>query len=78
MIKRGRKMLESALGTEGWRKQVEAMKAEAKRWQKLSADEKIIEMWAEQDDVTLEEARKRYVARKRRGEAIVPPYDDLD
>jgi hypothetical protein len=78
MINRGRKMLESALGTEGWRKQVEAMKAEAKRWQKLSAEEQSIEMLAEQDDVTVEEARKRYVASKQRGEAIVLPYDDLD
>jgi hypothetical protein len=78
MIKRGRKMLESALGTEGWRKQVEAMKAEAKRWQELSAEEQIIEMWAEQDDVTVEEARKRKVARERRGGAIVVSYDDLD
>jgi hypothetical protein len=77
-INRGRKMLESALGTEGWRKQVEDMKAEAKRWQELSAEEQSIEMWAEQDDVTVEEARKRYVARKRRGDAIVLPYDDLD
>jgi hypothetical protein len=78
MIKRGRKMLESALGTEGWRKQVEAMKAEAKRWQELSAEEQIVEMLAEQDDVTLEEARKSKVARERRGEAIVVSYDDLD
>jgi hypothetical protein len=78
MIKRGRKMLESALGTEGWRKQVEAMKAEADRWQELSADEKTIEMLAEQDDVTVEEARKRKVARERRGGAIVVSYDDLD
>jgi hypothetical protein len=78
MIKRGRKMRESALGTEGWRKQVEAMKAEAKRWQELSAEEQTIEMLAEQDDVTVEEARERYVARNRRGEAIVLPYDDLD
>ena len=78
MIKRGRKMLESALGTEGWRKQVEAMKAEAKRWQELSDEKQTIEMWVEQDDVTVEEARKRYVARKQRGEAIVLPYDNLD
>jgi hypothetical protein len=78
MIKRGRKMLESALGTEGWRKQVEAMKAEAKRWQELSAEEQIVEMLAERDDVTLEEARKSKVARERRGEAIVVSYDDLD
>jgi hypothetical protein len=78
MIKRGRKMLESALGTEGWRKQVEAMRAEAKRWQELSDEEQIIEMLAERDDVTGEEARKRKVARERRGEAIVLPYDDLD
>jgi hypothetical protein len=78
MIKRGKKMLGSALGKEGWRKQVEAMKAEAKRWQELSAEEQTIEMLAEQDDVTVEEARKRYVAHTRRGEAIVPPYDVLD
>jgi hypothetical protein len=78
MIERGRKMLESAFGTEGWRKQVEAMKAEAKRWQELSTEEQSIEMLAEQDDVTIEEARKRYVARERRGEATVLPYDDLD
>jgi hypothetical protein len=78
MIKRGRKMLVSALGTEGWRKQVEAMKAEADRWQQLSAEEQIIEMWAERDDITVEEARKRYVARKRRGGAMLLSYDDLD
>jgi hypothetical protein len=78
MINRGRKLLESGLGTEGWRKQVEAMKAEAKRWQKLSAEEQIIEMWAERDDITVEEARKKYVARKRRGGAMLLSYDDLD
>lgn len=78
MIKRGRKMLESALGTEGWRKQVAAMKAEAERWQELSAEEQSIEMWAERDDVTVEEARKRLIAQKRRGGAILLSYDDLD
>jgi hypothetical protein len=78
MSKRGRKMLESALGKEGWRKQVAAMKAEAKRWQKLSSEEQSIEMWAERDDITVEEARKRYVARKRRGGAMLLSYDDLD
>jgi hypothetical protein len=78
MIKRGRKMLEGALGPEGWRKQVEAMKAEAERWQKLSAEERIIELRAQQDNVPVEEARKRFGEIRRRGGAMLLSYDDLD
>jgi hypothetical protein len=38
MVKRGRKILEQALGKEGWRKQAEAMRAVNARWDSMSKE----------------------------------------
>jgi len=47
MVIRGRKILVLALGEDGWRRQIEAMKAEAKRWNSLSDVEQAVESWVE-------------------------------
>jgi hypothetical protein len=43
LVKKGRSLLEEALGKEGWRERKKAMKAEMNRWQSLSKKEQ----WAE-------------------------------
>jgi hypothetical protein len=40
MVGRGRSILETAFGEEGWRKRIEAMKVEKKRWELLSPEER--------------------------------------
>jgi hypothetical protein len=40
MVGRGRSILETAFGEEGWRKRIEDMKAEKKRWDSLSPEER--------------------------------------
>jgi hypothetical protein len=40
MVGRGKSILEAAFGEEGWRKRIEAMKAEKKRWESLSPEER--------------------------------------
>jgi hypothetical protein len=45
-VKRGREILEKALGRDEWSKQVETMKAEAARWNSLSDKEKLRETLA--------------------------------
>jgi hypothetical protein len=47
MVIRGRKILVLALGEDGWRRYIEAMKAEAKRWNSLSDVEQEVEGWVE-------------------------------
>jgi hypothetical protein len=47
MVIRGRKILVLALGEDGWRRHIEAMKAEAKRWNSLSEVERDVEDWVE-------------------------------
>jgi hypothetical protein len=47
MVNRGRKILVLALGEDGWRRHIEAMKAEAKRWNSLSDLEQDVEGWIE-------------------------------
>jgi hypothetical protein len=47
-VKRGREILVKALGTDGWSKRVETMKAEAARWNSLSDKEKLRETLAEE------------------------------
>jgi hypothetical protein len=47
-VKRGREILEKALGTDEWSKQVETMKAEAAWWKSLSNKEKLRETLAEE------------------------------
>ena len=47
MVMRGRKILVLALGEDGWRRHIEAMKTEAKRWNSLSEVEQEVEGWVE-------------------------------
>jgi hypothetical protein len=47
MVIRGRKILVLAIGEDGWRRHIEAMKAEAKRWNSLSEVEQEVEAWVE-------------------------------
>jgi hypothetical protein len=59
MVTRGRAVLESALGGEGWLRQVEAMKAEAARWSSLSEARREAEAEAEALGIPFEEALRR-------------------
>jgi hypothetical protein len=56
MVIRGRMVLESALGEEGWLSQIEAMKAEAARWRSLSEVRREAEAEAEALGIPYEEA----------------------
>ena len=47
MVERGRRILERALGEEGWRTQIEAMRSEAQRWFSLTEAEREAEIEAE-------------------------------
>jgi hypothetical protein len=47
MVSRGRRFLVLAIGEEGWRAHIEAMKAEAKRWNSLSDFDAEVEGWVE-------------------------------
>lgn len=47
MVSRGRRLLVLAIGEDGWRRHIEAMKAEAKRWNSLSEMEQEVEGWIE-------------------------------
>jgi hypothetical protein len=47
-VNRGRKILEKALGRDGWSKRAETMKAQAARWNSLSGKEKLRKTLAEQ------------------------------
>jgi hypothetical protein len=47
MVSRGRKILVLAIGKDGWRRHIEAMKTEAKRWNSLSEVEQEVEGWVE-------------------------------
>ncbi len=55
MVRRGRRILEKALGVEGWRTQAEVMRVEAERWSSLSEEEQEAEMEAEALGVPYEE-----------------------
>lgn len=57
MVRRGRRILEQALGVEGWRTQAEAMRIEAERWSSLSEEEQEAEMEAEALGVPYERDR---------------------
>jgi hypothetical protein len=57
MVKRGRRMLEGALGKDGWQGQIEAMKADAEWYGKLSTKEKAIQFMVD-EGIPLEEARR--------------------
>ncbi len=56
MVRRGKKILEDALGDEGWRAQAEAMKAEATRWRSIDASRRNAEIESETFGVPLEQA----------------------
>lgn len=55
---RGREFLEKALGKEGWKKQIEAMRAEVVWWRSLSKEERGVVRRAEEKGSTLEERRE--------------------
>jgi hypothetical protein len=55
---RGRELLEKALGKEGWKRQVEAMKAEVVWWRSLSTEQRKVVRNAEAKGSTLEERRE--------------------
>ncbi len=75
MIKRGKKLLEDAFGEEGWRNQVEAMKAEAKHFRNLSIEEQAVQTLV--DGCELEEEARRQIARteKSRRKPFLLPSD---
>jgi hypothetical protein len=62
MVKRGRRVLREAFGSEGWRKRVEDMKADQARWDSLTHAERILEVAAlgaaRNLNVSVEEARR--------------------
>lgn len=55
MVRRGRRILEQALGVEGWRRQAEAMRIEAGRWSALSEEEREAELEVEALGLSYEE-----------------------
>jgi hypothetical protein len=69
-VKRGREILEKALGTHGWSKQVETMKAEAARWNSLSDKEKLRETLADEYGIPSHDQDKlvRAIAKASAGE----------
>jgi len=72
MVGRGRKILERALGAEGWQEHTEAMKAEAERWRALSEAEQEAEDSVEHLGLPYEEALRRAeeeVAKRRQRRA---------
>jgi hypothetical protein len=58
MVSRGRNILERALGKEGWRKHIDTMRAEARRWNGLSNLEQCAESMAEVMGMPYEEAKR--------------------
>jgi hypothetical protein len=58
MVARGRDILERAWGKDGWRKQAEAMKAEATRWYALTPLERVVEECGELLGVSPQEAQR--------------------
>lgn len=66
MVLRGRKVLEQALGDDGWRMQASAMRAEAEHWCSLSGDEREAELEAEAIGIPLGEAQRCFLGERRR------------
>jgi hypothetical protein len=56
MVSRGRKIIFLAIGKDGWRRHIEAMRAEAKRWNSLSDVEQEAEGFVEYLGLPYEEA----------------------
>jgi hypothetical protein len=59
MVGRGRRALKAALREEGWKEQVEGMKAEAQRWRSKSDTQRQAELEAEAFGVPYEEVLER-------------------
>ena len=66
MVRRGRSALVAALGEEGWRDQVQAMKEEAKRWHSRSEIQRRAELEAEALGVPYDEVLGRLEEESRR------------
>ncbi|MEW6635871.1 MAG: hypothetical protein AB1425_03560 [Actinomycetota bacterium] len=66
MVGRGRKVMEQALGAEGWRTHTEAMKAKSVFWLATSEIEREAELEAEALGISPEEALKRLTEEERR------------
>ena len=58
MVSRGRNILERALGKDGWRKRIDTMRTEAKRWNALTDLEQCAEDLAEGLGMPYEEAQR--------------------
>jgi hypothetical protein len=79
MVKRGRSLLEGALGKEGWQEHIEAMKAEAKRWKALDEIEQSAESTSVHLGIPYEEAlriEKKETARMRERRSEYIPESD--
>jgi hypothetical protein len=68
MVRRGRRLLEQALGAEGWRVQAEAMRVEAERWSSLSEEEREAVLEAEALGVAFKEPFQREGSLRRQDE----------
>jgi hypothetical protein len=67
MVIRGRKILVLAIGEDGWREHIEAMRAEAKRWDSLDEVNQEVEGWVEYGlphEEALRMATRRHERRK--------------
>lgn len=69
MVGRGRAVLETALGEEGWQRQANAMKAEAARWRSISSTEREAEIESEILGVPYQETLRRIEKEGRHGGA---------
>jgi hypothetical protein len=70
MIKRGRSFLIGLLGDDGWQEHLTRMKTDARRYQTLSKEERIVEDLAEYWSESKEEARERLERRRRQFEDV--------
>jgi hypothetical protein len=68
MVVRGRNILDRTLGKDGWRKHIEAMRTEAKRWNALSDLEQCAEDLAEGLGMPYEEAQRICIEEDKRRE----------
>ena len=73
MVSRGQSILERALGKDGWRKHIEAMRTEAERWNALSDLEQCAEDLAEGLGMPYEEARRICIEEDKRREERMRP-----
>jgi len=81
--KRARKTLEDGLGKDGWREWVEAAKAEKSRWEYLTYQEKIMQLYADRLGVSVDEAYYHREKARLRGQRAISisdlePEDTLD